>query len=194
MYTYSRLESEKEFTIETVTTESEQQAAIDGKENAINILAKLNRSEFESVAEQSVFDQPNFVLFHQGIMRRLLPYNKISLKILRFKDEPVAALYSYKDNGTLHVYQSGFNAENDQRYSLLNIMLSQEISSSTEDENITRFNFMYSPEEDTYKKDFSGSSEKMYNIAYDKVCMKSAIYFFIHIRFKNLIKKILKLI
>ena len=94
--------------------------------------------------------------------------NKVSLRVLRFGKEPVAALYSFIDGDTVHAYQSGFETENGHRYSLLTTMLTQEISNSIENPDISRFNFMYSDDEDTYKKRYSGTTEKMYDISYDK--------------------------
>jgi len=191
--TYKRLESEQAFTIESVTIESEIKSQIAGKESAIEILAKLNRTRRDSMEKNSVFERPKFEEFHSRILKRLLPLNKISLRFLKFGDEPVAALYSYIDKGTVHAYQSGFETENGHRYSLLTTMLTQEISNSIENSDVSRFNFMYSDEETTYKRRYSGTTEKMYNISYDKQGIKFSIYKVIHGPVKNLIKKILKI-
>ena len=191
--TFSRLESEQDYTITNVSTESEVKAQIAGKDSAIEILAKLNKTRRGNMDKNSVFETPNFELFHQRLLKRLLPQNKVSLRLLNFGDETVAALYSYIDKDTLHAYQSGFETENGHRYSLLTTMLTQEISNSIENENLTRFNFMYSNEELTYKRRYSGTTEKMYNISYDKQGLKFSIYRLIHGPIKNQIKKLFKI-
>lgn len=191
--TYSRLESEQDFTISSITSESEIQAQMAGEDSAIEVLAKLNRTRRGNMDKNSVFEKPNFELFHKRLLKRLLPLNKVSLRVLKFGDETVAALYSYIDKETIHAYQSGFETENGHRYSLLTTMLTQEIANSVEDENLSRFNFMYSNEESTYKRRYSGTTEKMYNISYDKQGLKYSIYRFIHGPIKSKVKQLLKI-
>ena len=190
--TYSRLESEQTFSIESVTTDSEIKAEMAGQKSGIQTLAELNITRRGNMDEISVFAQPNFVLFHRRLLKRLLPLNKVSLRILHFDKEPVAALYSFVDSDTVHAYQSGFETKNGHRYSLLTTMLTQEISKSIEITDIARFNFMYSSDENTYKRRYSGTTEKMYNISYDKGGLKYSVYRFIHGPLKSLIKKRLK--
>jgi len=191
--TYSRLESEQSFSIESVTTDSEIKAAMAGEAGGIEILAELNRTRRGNMEKNSVFSQPNFELFHRRLVKRLLPLNKVSLRVLRFGKKPVAALYSFIDRDTVHAYQSGFETENGHRYSLLTTMLTQEISNSIENPNISRFNFMYSDEENTYKKRYSGTTEEMYNISYDKHGLKYSAYSFIHEPLKSIVKKVLNI-
>ncbi|MEH6455252.1 MAG: GNAT family N-acetyltransferase [Cocleimonas sp.] len=188
--TYSRLESEQSFSIDNVTTDSELKAAMAGEATGIKILAELNRTRRGNMDKNSVFTQPNFELFHQRLVKRLLPLNKVSLRILRFGKEPVAALYSFVDRDTVHAYQSGFETENGHRYSLLTTMLTQEISNSIENPNISRFNFMYSDEEGTYKKRYSGTTERMYDISFSKNGLKSSVNSFIHGPVKSAVKKL----
>lgn len=191
--TFSRLESEQnDYSIISITTESEIKAQMEGKDSAIQTVAKLNRTRRGNMDKNSVFEQKNFELFHERLLKRLLPLNKISLRFLKFGNEPVAALYSYIDRDTVHAYQSGFETENGHRYSLLTTMLTQEISNSIDNEQINRFNFMYSDEESTYKRRYSGNTEKMYNISYDKECLKFSVYKFIHGPIKEIVKKLLK--
>lgn len=188
---YSRLNSEQEFTITSATTESEIEAQIANKDVAIEILAKLNRTRRGDSDKNSVFEKPSFELFHKRLLKRLMPLNKVSLNVLKFGNEPVAALYSFIDRGTVHAYQSGFETVNGHRYSLLTTMLSQEISKSIEDENVSRFNFMYADEESTYKRRYSGNTEPMFDISYDKQSLKQSTYNFIHGPIKECVKKLL---
>jgi CelD/BcsL family acetyltransferase involved in cellulose biosynthesis len=184
--TFKRLNNEQEFTIDRITDVAE----ID---EAIEIIADLNRSRRKNLEKDSVFAQKNFVEFHKLVCQRLLPLNKVIICIIRFKGEPVAALYSYIDGDTVHAYQSGFEEKNGHRYSLLTTMLTHEIEESIKNKDITRFNFMYSDEEATYKKRYSGTTEKMYKLSYDKCGFKFSLYKIIHGPIKNTVKKILKI-
>lgn len=184
--TFKRLNKEQEFTIDRITDVAE----ID---KAMEIIADLNRSRRNNLEKNSVFSQPNFVAFHKLLCQRLLPLNKVIFRIIRFKGEPVAALYSYIDGDTVHAYQSGFEEKNGHRYSLLTTMLTHEIEESIKNKDITRFNFMYSDEEASYKKRYSGTTETMYKLSYDKRGIKFSLYKIIHRPIKNTVKKILGL-
>jgi len=183
--TFSRLESEQNYTIDSISD-------VDKVNQSIEILAELNRSRRGDMKQYSVFEQENFVKFHRRVIKRLLPKNQISFKILHFGDEPVAALYSFIDGDTIHPYQSGFETENGHRYSLLTTMLSKEIESSINNPQLTRFNFMYSDEEATYKKRYSGTTEVMYAISFDKTGFRYSLYQWIHGTFKQWVKKLLR--
>ena len=182
--TFSRLEEEKDYTIDTITD-------VDKVNESIEILADLNRSRRGEIKKYSVFEQENFIKFHRRVIKRLLPKNQISLKILRFGDSPVAALYSFIDGDTIHPYQSGFETENGHRYSLLTTMLTKEIESSINNPELTKFNFMYSEEESTYKKRYSGTTEIMYSLSFDKTGFRFSLYQWIHGSLKQWVKKLL---
>ena len=189
--TFTRLEKEQAYTIERVTTDSEINAQIDGSPSAIEILSNLNLTRRGDLEKHSVFSSPNFVLFHSRVLKRLMPLDKAVLRVLKFKGEPVAALYSFKDKDTLHAYQSGFETEMGHRYSLLTTMLTQEISHSIDDNELKRFNFMYSDEEATYKRRYSGTTETMYDISYNHIGLKYLVYRLIHGRLKEAVKKLM---
>jgi len=184
--TFSRLEAEQSYTIDNISDEAKVNESIE-------VLAELNRSRRGDMKKYSVFEQENFVKFHRRVIKRLLPKNQISLKILRFGDAPVAALYSFIDGDTIHPYQSGFEAENGNRYSLLTTMLTKEIESSINNPQLAKFNFMYSDEETTYKKRYSGTTEIMYTLSFDKTGFRFSLYQWIHGRFKQWVKKILRI-
>ncbi len=183
---FSRLEKEQEYKITTVTEESE----ID---EAITVIAELNRSRRGNMEKDSVFEQLNFECFHRSVVKRLLPLDKISLRVLSFDDKPVAALYSFLDGETIHPYQSGFETINGHRYSLLTTMLTQEIEKSIDNPKLKRFNFMYSDEESTYKRRYTGITEAMYKLSFDKPSFKYTIYRFIHGPIKSLVKKLFRI-
>lgn len=183
--TFSRLESEQEYTLEQVDS-------LEEIDESISILAELNRERREVLEQSSAFQFSSFESFHQLLAKRLLPLDKIRLRILRFDNQPVAALYSFLDGNTLHVYQSGFEKAHGHRYSLLTMMLTQEISKCIEDNKIDYFNFMFSENETTYKKRYSSETEPMYDISYDKAGLKFKLYAFLHGTVKPLIKRLMK--
>ncbi len=184
--TLNRLNNEQSYTVDTIENEDE---AI----SAIKTLAELNRARRDNLEKDSAFEQPNFEEFHIRLARRLIPLNKISLRIMRFGNEPVAALYSFIDNDIIHPYQSGFEVKSGHRYSLLTTMLAKEIEFSIDHPDLERFNFMYSDEENTYKKRYSGTTETMYTLSFDKNGFKFYVYKFIHIHIKGLVKRLLKI-
>ncbi len=184
--TFSRLESEQSYSIDIIND-------VDKVNESIEVLADLNRSRRGDIKKYSVFEQQNFVKFHRRVIKRLLPKNQISFKILRFGDAPVAALYSFIDGDTIHPYQSGFETKNGHRYSLLTTMLTQEIESSINNPQLKRFNFMYSDEEATYKKRYTGTTETMYTISFDKTGIRFSLYQWIHGSLKQWVKKLLRI-
>ncbi len=184
--TFSRLEAEQNYTIDNISDEAKVNESIE-------VLAELNRSRRGEMKKYSVFEQENFVKFHRRVIKRLLPKNQISLKILRFGDVPVAVLYSFIDGDTIHPYQSGFETENGHRYSLLTTMLTKEIESSINNPQLAKFNFMYSDEEATYKKRYSGTTEVMYTLSFDKTGFRFSLYQWIHGSLKQWVKKLLRI-
>ena len=186
--TLSRLEAEKIYSITSVER-------VEDVDEAMTILAELNRSRRNDLERSSAFDQINFENYHRKLAKRLVALNNpemgISLRVLRFCQEPVAVLYSFIDGDTIHAYQSGFEKENGHRYSLLTMMLTQEISNSIENPSLNYFNFMYADNESTYKKRYTGNTEAMFNISYDKKSLKYSSYAFLHGPVKRLIKKLL---
>lgn len=183
--TFSRLQAEQQFTIETIND-------VSAVEDAITTLAELNRSRRNSMAKESSFRSRKFEEFHKRLAKRLIPQNKVSLRLMKVDNKPVAALYCFIDSDTIHPYQSGFDTDFGQRYSLLTTMLTQEISNSIDNPELKRFNFMYADHEDTYKKRYSGNIENMYQLSFDKPGIQFSIYRFIHGPVKELVKKILR--
>lgn len=191
--TFARLEAEKSYSIESIEN-------VENIDHAINILADLNRSRRNDLEQSSAFDRPTFEKYHHKLAKRLLLAKDsnnnssidISLRILRFGKEPVAVLYSFIDGDTIHAYQSGFEKENGHRYSLLTMMLTQEISNSIENESLKVFNFMFSDEESTYKRRYSGTTETMHDISYDHDNLKFKLYRFLHGPVKKQVKRVLK--
>ena len=181
--TFTRLKTEQQYDIKTINTESEG-------DEAISILAELNRTRREDLGVSSSFEQPNFEEFHKKVIKRLLPLNKVKLRILSFSDKPVVAVYSFVDNETIHVYQSGFEVKHGQRYSLLTTMLTQEISKSIQDPSLKCLNFMYDDNENTYKRRYSGITEEMYEISYEKRGIRQKIYSVIHGPIKRGVKRL----
>ncbi len=178
-----RLENEQQFTIEKCDSLDEVHASL-------NILADLNRERRDAIQQSSMFKYKRFNQFHHSLADYLQPQNKLRFNILRFNNEPVAALYSFVDKGMNHFYQTGFKVEYGQRYSLISTMLTQEISASIENKGISQVNFMFSDDDTSYKVRFSSRTETLYNIAYEKNDLKSKLKLFIHQRIKSMIKKI----
>jgi len=183
---FSRLEREQEYTIEEVNN-------IHELDDAIVLLAELNRTRRSDMELSSSFDQINFENYHRKLIQRLFLLNdpkcSFSLRIMRIANDPVAMLYSFIDGDTIHAYQSGFKKDYGQRYSLLTMMLTQEIAYSIENKNIKYFNFMYADDETTYKRRYSGVTEKVYNISFEQNNLRGKSYLWLHGPVKAFVKK-----
>jgi len=185
---FSRLEREQSYNIEKIDD-------IDVLDDAISLLAELNRTRRSDMELSSSFEQINFENYHHRLARRLFllndPNNSFTLRIMYFAKKPVAVLYCFVDGDTIHAYQSGFEKENGQRYSLLTTMLTQEISYSISNRKLKYFNFMYADNESTYKRRYSGITEKVYDISFDHNNLKGRFYLFLHGSVKALVKKLM---
>ncbi len=181
----TRLESEQEFTIDTIR---------DGLDIdiAITELADLNRERRGQLEQPSAFHQAKFEAFHRLVVKRLQPLDKVELRILRIESKAVAGLYSLIDGDTMHAYQSGFEAELGHRYALLTMMITSEISNCIDHPKLKRFNFMYSADENSYKLRYSAYTEPMLDISFFPRNMRTKIHNFIHGPVKEQIKTILR--
>ena len=183
--TFTRLQNEQNFTLKSIN---------DGldPDYCLSTLAELNRDRRGNHNHDSVFNSPRFEQFHRILIKRLLPQDKVQLRILYFDNTAVAAIYGFLDKDMIHIYQSGFKNQYGRRYSLLTTLLTQEIAASIDNPRIKVFNFMYEDHEATYKKRYSSSTETMYDISYDKKTLKCKLYQFIHGPVKSLLKRILR--
>ena len=181
----TRLESEQNFTIDSIRSGLDIDVAI-------TELADLNRARRGQLEQPSAFHQANFEAFHRLVVKRLLPLNKVELRILRIEGKAVAGLYSLIDGDTMHAYQSGFEAELGHRYALLTMMITSEISNCIDHADLKRFNFMYSADENSYKLRYSAYTEPMQDISYFPRNLRTNIHSFIHGPVKEKVKSILK--
>jgi CelD/BcsL family acetyltransferase involved in cellulose biosynthesis len=191
---FKKLEREQNYSLETIKSVSEC-------DNALDILADLNCARRDDLGgEPSVFEDNNFLSFHRKITKLILSCKEknkqsttdISLSILRFDGVPVAALYLFIDGDTIHGYQSGFERENGRRYALMTTMIALEISKSINNKTLKYFNFMYSEDESSYKKQYAGNNETMYSLSLDHDGIKYQAYSFIQSTLKKKLKKLLK--
>ena len=181
----TRLQTEQEYVVDTIT---------DGldPDTAITELAELNRERRGQLEQPSAFERPNFEAFHRLAVKRLLPLNKVQIRILRVDGKAVAGLYSLIDGDTMHAYQSGFEAELGHRYSLLTMMITQEISHCIDDPRLKRFNFMYSADENSYKLRYSAYTEPMYDLNFYPRNKRTSMYKLLHGPVKQRVKSLLK--
>ena len=69
-------------------------------------------------------------------------------------------------------------------------MPTQEISKSIQDPSLKCLNFMYDDNENTYKRRYSGITEEMYEISYEKLGIRQKIYSVIHGPIKRGVKRL----
>ena len=181
----TRLESEQVFAIDSI------RSGLD-IDTAMTELADLNRDRRGQLEQPSAFHQPNFEAFHRLVVKRLLPLNKVELRILSINGKAVAGLYSLIDGDTMHAYQSGFEAELGHRYSLLTMMITSEISNCIDHPDLKRFNFMYSADEHSYKLRYSAYTEPMQDISFFPRNTRTKIHNVVHGPCKQKIKKLFR--
>lgn len=180
----TRLESEQDFAIDSIRTGLDIDIAM-------TELADLNRERRGQLEQPSAFHQANFEAFHRAVVKRLLPLNKVELRLLRINGKAVAGLYSLIDGDTMHAYQSGFEAELGHRYALLTMMITSEISNCIENPDLKRFNFMYSADENSYKLRYSAYTEPMRDISYFPRNMRTKLHNLVHGPIKQKVKNLL---
>ena len=130
---------------------------------ALAKLVKLSRSRWENKNEQCVFNSTRFIEFHEKVMMRLVPKKKADIKILQLDGEALASYYTFMDKGVIHYYQSGFDSKFGNRYSPLFLLICNEIGEAIENNKI--FDFMFSEEKNSYKKEqYSCQYEPMYRL------------------------------
>lgn len=181
---FTRLETEQEYVVDTIT---------DGLDPdiAITELAELNRERRGQLEQPSAFERPNFEAFHRLVVKRLLPLDKVQIRMLRIDGKAVAGLYSLIDGNIMHAYQSGFEAELGHRYALLTMMITQEISHCIDDPRLTHFNFMYSADENSYKLRYSAYTEPMYDLNYFPRNKRTSFHQLLHGPVKQRVKSLL---
>ena len=180
----TRLETEQEYDIENLSEGLDPDIAIDA-------VANLNRARRSDMKQDSAFHYPKFETFHRLVVKRLLPLNKIEIRVLRIEGEPVAALYSLMDKGILHAYQCGFEADLGHRYALQTMMITQEISHCIDNPELDRFNFMFSEDENSYKLSYSAYTETMYDLEFFPNNRRTQLHQYVHGALKQKVKSLL---
>jgi len=181
----TRLQNEQTYCIEAITEGLDIDAAISD-------LADLNRERREHLEQPSAFHQANFERFHRLVVKRLLPLNKVQIRMLKIDGKSVAGLYCLIDRGIVHAYQCGFEASLGHRYALLTMMITQEISHAIDHPELTHFNFMYSADENSYKLRYSAYTEPMYDVRFFPNNKRTQVHQFIHGPLKKQVKALLK--
>ncbi len=145
----------------TVTTKStDDLLSID---ESFELLSKMHSSRWNNRTKLNIFDSKLFREFHLEVLKRLVPKKKAFIKTLYLDDQPLSTYYCFVDKGVIHYYQSGFYSENANRYSPLFILVCNEIGESIENQQI--FDFMFSDEGDSYKKEqYAAETEPMYRL------------------------------
>jgi CelD/BcsL family acetyltransferase involved in cellulose biosynthesis len=180
----TRLETEQEYDIENLSDGLDADIALDA-------VADLNRARRSDMKQDSAFHYPKFEAFHRLVVKRLLPLNKVEIRVLRIKDEPVAALYSLIDKGILHAYQCGFEAELGHRYALQTMMITQEISHCIDNPELDHFNFMFSEDENSYKLSYTAYTETMYDLEFFPNNRRTQLHQYVHGPIKQKVKSLL---
>ncbi len=144
-----------------VRTESTK--TLDSIKPALTQLADMNCYRWKEKTGRCIFDSTRFVAFHQKIMERLIPKNRVAIKTLYLDDDALASYYTFSDKGRIHYYQSGFHVQYANKYSPLFLLVCNEIGESIK--NNQMFDFMFADDANSYKKDqYCCEYESMYRL------------------------------
>ncbi len=150
---------------------------IDAIESYFNRLTEMHNERWQDKTKTSIFDSERFRTFHIKVMKRLLPKDKVFIKTLFLDDQALASYYCFTDKGQIHYYQSGFYSRYANKYSPLFILVCKEIGNAIK--NNQKFDFMYTDESCSYKKDqYAASRIEMYRLKWTNQKFRFIIFDF----------------
>jgi len=136
---------------------------IDSTQAAFQQLSKMHEARWEGRTEVNIFKSPLFNEFHQKIIERLAPKEKVFIKTLALNGQPLSSYYCFQDKSQIHYYQSGFYTENANKFSPLFLLVCKEIGKAIEKKSL--FDFMFDENAQSYKKEqYAAQSDPMYRL------------------------------
>jgi len=170
MYDKKRRVLERDGEVKVVSTKPEE-----SPEKALSQLADMHCERIRDKIGYCAFDSEKFSRFHHKILKRLHPKNKALIKTVYLDDKELAIYYVFTDKGQWHYYQSGFHSAYANRYSPLFLLICNEIGEVVTQK--MRFDFMYEPSEDSYKKEqYAAEHETMYRLYWSPVPLRFYIF------------------
>lgn len=137
--------------------------SIDSIEPDFKLLTEMHNERWQDKTKKSIFESERFRYFHLKVMKRLLPKNKAFIKTLYLDDQALSSYYCFADKEQIHYYQSGFYSKFANKYSPLFILVCNEIGDAIK--NNKKFDFMFTDEACSYKKDqYAASEVAMYRL------------------------------
>jgi CelD/BcsL family acetyltransferase involved in cellulose biosynthesis len=134
-------------------------------ERALDDVVRLHEARLDSRGTASAFVHPSVREFHRAALRSLSAAGWAHVHLLKFRGQPVAAIYGFSSGRTYFFYQSGF----DPAYSRFSVG-SQAISGVIEHAiraGHTEFDFLRGNE--SYKRVWSNTSRQLHEIGlYDR--------------------------
>ncbi len=103
---------------------------VESIDKSFELLSDMHSSRWNERTNLNIFDSERFREFHLEALRRFVPKEKAFIKTLYLDNKPLASYYCFADKGVIHYYQSGFYSENANRYSLLFILVCNEIGAT----------------------------------------------------------------
>jgi CelD/BcsL family acetyltransferase involved in cellulose biosynthesis len=111
---------------------------------ALNTLIRLHNLRWQGHGGSDAFHSPAVVAFHHEMIHRALDQNWLRLFVLRFDDEPVAALYGFVYERVFSFYQSGYDPRF-RKHSVGLLLMGLAIKSAIE-EGVDEFDMLHGDE------------------------------------------------
>nr|WP_252728457.1 GNAT family N-acetyltransferase [Alteromonas sp. C1M14] len=113
-------------------------------------LVKLHTRRWRKRQTQTIFDDRDFMAFHQQLIPRLWKSKQLALTQLAVGDEVIAVFYGFLNNKSMYFYQNGINEEfkpNVSPGSIMHLVQAQYALS----EGLDEYDFLGSKPGNTYK-------------------------------------------
>ncbi len=142
---------------------------------ALDTLAELHEVRWSSRGKCGAFESARFREFHRAISQELLPSGRLDLRLWRYADKDVAALYGFRWDNTLSYYQSGFDTSATGSVSL-GLMAVMDTIEWAIDHGYERFDFMGGGDT-SYKEDYECETVSMLDVTLYNTTIRGLFHF-----------------
>lgn len=133
----------------------------DDPHEAMDILERLHRARWACREKGSIFDSLPFKTFHKTLLNRLLDKGIIDIRVMYHNGEAIAAVHNFNFNKRVYSYQSGFQSQDDKRFSPMVVFDILEIQALVK-AGYLEYDYLSAEGDNSYKARFKCESEPVY--------------------------------
>lgn len=126
-------------------------------------MVTLHRRRWQKKQTQTIFDDPDFMAFHQYLIPRMWENGRLALTQLAVSDDVIAVFYGFTNDKSMFFYQNGINEEfkpNVSAGSIMHLVQAQFALS----EGLDEYDFLGSKPGNTYKTRLTTREEPLFKI------------------------------